>query len=628
MVELKLVYRTLRKISDWTIAGYYDGVQAHGRENVPKDGPLIIVSTHHNEIIDIATLAATIPHRRHLSFWAKSSMFKSSITRAIMLSSGAIPVNRNLNRGSDMTNETATSSTQSQSNLFTSSSQALAKNKVIGVFPEGTSYTQPSIVQIMSGAAWAAVEYVKWDHDRAIKKDKDVPQKSNELVIVPVAIVYTDKSRYLSRVRVQYGRQIRISKYTQDLFSEDADSDERSRAAVKEIMADIKRQLFEMTINAPDWETFYGAQTARDILWGEESNIPLTSWVAVSQTLIRLFTKSPDESPAISESLLRAKLALTRYYSLLHFTSLTHPLAETMLPLPFSIKSSSPYPPRTYHIRTLARRVLTPGVLLSLPLNIVAFILFLPAFITHIPAYIASHVLVRALAVPGEEEGIAQYAAVGAGLGFGAGFAAGSWKLALRCMQVLHQQVPLDALRLWLQQKCPELLSSIRPSVGAAADTVRAVSSHMFWKTWPGKLLGTILCGWATVKWHGLFIQRFHSKYKMLVATTRLQYLLVLVRPSAWAPPPGFNIEPYTNLPPPPANEFIRERAQTHDDNTNEMREPPPPIPSRQLLSRLLDARETAKRDLHSYLQEMARKDGSVVDRLQVMGANISQLSR
>lgn len=41
-MELKVVYRILRKISDWTLEGYYSEVHIAGSEHVPKDGPLIM----------------------------------------------------------------------------------------------------------------------------------------------------------------------------------------------------------------------------------------------------------------------------------------------------------------------------------------------------------------------------------------------------------------------------------------------------------------------------------------------------------------------------------------------------------------------------------------------------------
>ena len=41
-MELKLVYRVLRKISDWTVAGYYSETYVEGKGNVPEGGPLIM----------------------------------------------------------------------------------------------------------------------------------------------------------------------------------------------------------------------------------------------------------------------------------------------------------------------------------------------------------------------------------------------------------------------------------------------------------------------------------------------------------------------------------------------------------------------------------------------------------
>jgi len=79
MPEPKLAYRTARKVSEWTLGGYYSQVDVEGADNVPKDGPVIMcveaniprykltfrsAATHHNEIIDIATLGNPF----HLNF--------------------------------------------------------------------------------------------------------------------------------------------------------------------------------------------------------------------------------------------------------------------------------------------------------------------------------------------------------------------------------------------------------------------------------------------------------------------------------------------------------------------------------------------------------------------------------
>jgi glycerol-3-phosphate O-acyltransferase/dihydroxyacetone phosphate acyltransferase len=41
-MEIKLVYRWLRKTSDFALEGFYSEVLIEGSENVPKDGPIIV----------------------------------------------------------------------------------------------------------------------------------------------------------------------------------------------------------------------------------------------------------------------------------------------------------------------------------------------------------------------------------------------------------------------------------------------------------------------------------------------------------------------------------------------------------------------------------------------------------
>ena len=85
--------------------------------------------------------------------------------------------------------------------LFHETFQALDAGEVIGLFPEGTSYTEPEIAQVKDGAAWVALEYARWRSKREDKDDQAEPSKSRKLVVIPVGIVYSDKARYQSRVR-------------------------------------------------------------------------------------------------------------------------------------------------------------------------------------------------------------------------------------------------------------------------------------------------------------------------------------------------------------------------------------------------------------------------------------------
>jgi hypothetical protein len=54
-------------------------------------------------------------------------------------------------------------------------------------------------MQVKDGVAWSALEYMKWNKLREKKGEKAAPNA----VVIPVGIVYTEKSRYRSGVIVE-----------------------------------------------------------------------------------------------------------------------------------------------------------------------------------------------------------------------------------------------------------------------------------------------------------------------------------------------------------------------------------------------------------------------------------------
>ncbi|KAF7312287.1 Glycoside hydrolase family 5 protein [Mycena indigotica] len=383
-MELHVVYRILRKISEWaSVDGYYfSEVYVNGEQSVPKNTPIILTPSHHNELLDVGLLAATIPHRRMVSFWAKSTTFKHPVLGPILESSGAIPVRRNPNKADAAASNAA---------LFDASTAALGRKQALGVFPEGTSYTEPEISQVLSGAAWAALEYMRSRGD------------GQPVIIIPVGIVYEDKAKYRSRVRVEYGHPIDMTQYMPpSLFESDDLGAERE--VVKDVMREVEEQLRGLTINAADWETLYAARMTRNILWTDDSNIKMKDWLAVSQTLVKLFS-SPDDGDS---ELCAVKRSLTKYFSLLHYTNITHGQLASLAPNTFA------RPGRWFVLRfcsTFLRTILNPS-----------FILFIPPLIAHTPAYLLAN-LTSYLAPPGEEESRSQFKVFlgGFGTGLGAG---------------------------------------------------------------------------------------------------------------------------------------------------------------------------------------------------------------
>ncbi|KAF9059844.1 hypothetical protein BDP27DRAFT_1340522 [Rhodocollybia butyracea] len=687
-MELKLVYRALRKVSDWTVTGYYSEVVVEGQENIlniqhdTSYGPVIIGSTHHNEMIDIATLSMTMPkahgERRHVSFWAKESMFRNPVGGWVMRSSGAIPVKRNLDKSEVGLSGQGVKESNGSESLFSSTIHALSLGGVVGVFPEGTSYTQPGIVQVLPGTARAAVEYEFWRD-----KSRQDSMPGDDVVIVPVGIVYTDKSQYQSRLLVRYGKPIRIKEVlstptTSSLSSSldfstldtsansssfslldtstgtsspsrppstldtdaEAVSATRMHSATKDLASRLERALFGLTINAPDWETLYAAGVARDIIF-ENKELALRNWVPVSQLIIDLL--SPE-----SELVIEAKHALTRYFALLHHTGLSHAVLNHIFPLPaptlstFDAKANVGFLTASEWMsyqRTTFRQHL--GFSTSVAKNAAHAVAILPVLPIYAPAFLVSHLTVRCLATPGEEEGEAQFRAVGGGVGLGIGLAIGRALLSRICTNNAVLKVGarvvsgrwFDIVRkhfsniLPLNFEMPGIFDTVYNRLSALLTTLDSSGTIKSFASRSLEGLGWLMAAWFVVKWYGFFIKRAHMTYRYTLSgparSLWVHHLYVLLFP--WHYQMNYratsrllqdsDVIPYTTLPPPPTNAFIRKRARQNEaqsqvkpssdpspgpssERSNVNR--PGPIPTSKLILSLLLAREEARRAVFS----------------------------
>ncbi|OCB87279.1 hypothetical protein A7U60_g5607 [Sanghuangporus baumii] len=369
MAENKVLHRVLRRLAGWAVWSFFSEVHIIGEENVPADGPLIVVATHHNMMLDPAVLSSYFPHKRILNYWTKASLFANPVLHWILLSSGNIPVTR-----------------KSKDNrvLFKGTFDVLARGEAVALFPEGTSYTEPRIMQVKDGASWSALEYMKWAKENP---DKTVDRP---LLVVPAAIVYTNKSKYRSQVIIEFGEPISMTDYESQFLSA---VEGEPRVAVKRLTQHIEDELIRATINAPDWDTLYAARMARSILWEKSKSIDLNDFVAISQTLVDLLS-----TPNVTPNSVQVRRRLLEYYSLLQSSKLNNSaLASLPLPKTLDPRRAEPLPSRLRTLLVLLRDTLS--VLVRIPL-------FLFPLAVHLPAYLASQAAARL--VEDEEETQAQ----------------------------------------------------------------------------------------------------------------------------------------------------------------------------------------------------------------------------
>ncbi|CAK5265816.1 unnamed protein product [Mycena citricolor] len=348
--DLQLLHRVIRYMTGVAAASFFTQVHVIGGENVPREGPIIVTATHHNMMLDPVILSYTFPYARILNYWSKASLFLNPIAAWVLYSSGNIPVDR---RSKD------------RRVLLRGTIEALEKGWAVALFPEGTSYTEPRIMQVKDGAAWAALEYA-----RMAKEKRERGEGSGQQVkIVPAAIVYTDKTKYRSNVVVEYSPAISMEPFLEQFCS---DEEGAAKAAVKRLTRAVEASLVSTTINGPDWDTLYVARMARDIMW--EDGINLDDWVAVSQTLVDLFA-----TPDATSNMQSVKRTLLEYYSLLQSTNLTNSVLSS-LPLPRTLdpNTPTPLPGRIRTLLILVRETVT--VLIQLPFFLFPLVVYMPVY--------------------------------------------------------------------------------------------------------------------------------------------------------------------------------------------------------------------------------------------------------
>lgn len=110
------------------------GARQRGKENIPKEGPVIIAANHLHafDMFFISTFS-----KRSIRFLAKAELFRNPFCRFIFRGAGAIPINRKA-AGVESVNEVIST---------------LEKGSPVGIFPQGTRIPgkDPAETKIKSG---------------------------------------------------------------------------------------------------------------------------------------------------------------------------------------------------------------------------------------------------------------------------------------------------------------------------------------------------------------------------------------------------------------------------------------------------------------------------------------------
>jgi len=165
----------LRFLARTGIRLFFDHVEIEGAENVPRQGPLLVVANHTNGLVDGLMVVHVLP-RRDASLTAKSTLKKNPLLALLMKLGGVVPFYRRQDHV-DVTKNI---------DSFAAIKERLARGEVVCIFPEGVSHSDASMRDFKSGA-------------ERIAHEANVP-------ILPVGLHYDAKQRFRSSVLVRIGK--------------------------------------------------------------------------------------------------------------------------------------------------------------------------------------------------------------------------------------------------------------------------------------------------------------------------------------------------------------------------------------------------------------------------------------
>ncbi|HKD19607.1 MAG TPA: lysophospholipid acyltransferase family protein [Thermoanaerobaculia bacterium] len=212
-----MIERALRGVSRAGLFVFFRARDVAGLENVPAEGPVLLVPNHTNAFVDALVVAAALPRRVTLT--AKSTLFAQPVLSSILRGLGAIPLHRRQDReqGADPS---------ANIEALVECRRRLSRGDAICLFPEGVSHSDPSLRPLRTGAARIALDFVE--------------QESRTLAIVPVGLHYEAKERFRSAVSARFGEPIDVAAWRE----------RHPGARARELTAEIETRLRGLTLNA------------------------------------------------------------------------------------------------------------------------------------------------------------------------------------------------------------------------------------------------------------------------------------------------------------------------------------------------------------------------------------------
>jgi 1-acyl-sn-glycerol-3-phosphate acyltransferase len=248
---------------------FFRSIEVTGAERIPRGVPLVLVSNHHNSLVDPILVLGTT--RVHARFLAKATLWNVPFTRVLLWLARGIPVHR-AQDGADMAKNDET---------FAACWAALAERSAIALFPEGISHDAPHLARLKTGVARIVLGAAA---RRGVRDTR----------IVPVGLTFEQKGKFRSRALVTIGEPLDPTPWLDEHARDEA-------GAVRGLTAAVREALERVTLNYPKREDIPILEQAAALWHARERELParmaLEEAFQLRQLALQLYERARARHP-------------------------------------------------------------------------------------------------------------------------------------------------------------------------------------------------------------------------------------------------------------------------------------------------------------------------------------------
>ena len=268
-------YTILKPIVDWCTRRSYRRIDVRGKENLPKDGAVLLAPNHTNTLMDALVMLQA--QKAPTVFGARADMFKRPIIAKAMFFFRILPMVRQRDGLRNVLNNYES---------FETIVDTLEHDVRFCMYPEGRHRAAHSLLPLGKGILRAAVAA----NNRFGEK--------KPIYIVPVGIEYGNYFRYRSTCLISYGKAINVTEFIKGL-------DVENEAQVMEpLRRELAERMSELISFVKDDDNLYKKWSLTKILTCRFKDKGLAGNLADNQSVIAQIEHAIEENPTRMQELL------------------------------------------------------------------------------------------------------------------------------------------------------------------------------------------------------------------------------------------------------------------------------------------------------------------------------------